>query len=171
MDIAQLQRMGLHGNNPLIKKTITIHYYPLLDESPDADPAGPRAPEQVEGTVDFWIRRFMATDRIATMQLSRENSHEEATLLAVQRSIFHEDGRPMFPDIESVRILDLEVYAPILIAINEINGDTGKKSHPRTNGGTPSPSPSGEGQSQSGRKHSPKTRQKPGPSSSTSTVQ
>jgi hypothetical protein len=170
MDIAQLQRMGLHGNNPLIKKTITIHYYPLLDESPDADPAGPRAPEQVEGTVDFWIRKFMATDRIATMQLSHQNSHEEATLLAVQRSIFHEDGKPMFPDIESVRILDLEVYAPILMAINDINGDSGKKSQPRTNGGTRLPSPSADAQSQSGKKASRKKRSITGSNSQTSTA-
>lgn len=165
MDIAQLQRMGLQGNNPLIKKTITIEYYPLKEGS-DTE----RESEKISGTVDFWIRKFMATDRIATMQLSRE-SPEDATLLAVQRSIFHEDGTPVFPDIETVRLLDLEVYAPLLIAINEINGDAGKKSHPRTNGGTRLLSPSEEGRSPSGKKRSRKTRLKPGSSSSTSTDQ
>lgn len=163
MDIAQLQRMGLQGNNPLIKKTITIQYFPLKEGS-DTE----RETEKVEGTVDFWIRKFMATDRIATMQLSRE-SPEDATLLAVQRSIFHEDGTPVFPDIESVRHLDLEVYAPLLIAINEINGDSGKKSQPRTNGGTPLHSPSAAGRSRNGRKPSPRKRSNTGSSSPTST--
>jgi hypothetical protein len=161
MDIAQLQRMGLQGNNPLIKKTITIEYYPLKEGSETE-----RESEKVSGTVDFWIRKFMATDRIATMQLSRE-SPEDATLLAVQRSIFHEDGTPVFPDIETVRCLDLEVYAPLLIAINDINGDSGKKSQPRTNGGTPSPSLSAEGQSPNGKRRSRKKRSIPGSSSQT----
>lgn len=163
IDITQLHRMGLHGNNPLIKKTITIEYYPLKEGS-DTE----RETDKVEGTVDFWIRKFMATDRIATMQLSRE-SPEDATLLAVQRSIFHEDGTPVFPDIETVRGLDLEVYAPLLIAINEINGDAGKKSQPRTNGGTRSPSLSAEGRSRNGRNISRKKKQIAGSSSPTST--
>lgn len=161
MDIAHLQRMGLHGTNPLIKKTITIHYYPLKEGSETE-----RETEKVEGTVDFWIRKFLANDRIATMQLSRENP-EDATLLAVQRSIFHEDGTPVFPDVESVRGLDLEVYAPLLIAIREINGEGGKKSQPRTNGGTRSPSPSAGSRSRNGKLPSPKKKSKTGSSSPT----
>lgn len=137
IDITQLQRMGLQANNPLIKKTITIQYFPLKEGSETE-----RESERVEGQLDFWIRKFTASDRIATSQLAREGGPEEATLLAVQRSIFMEDGKPVFPDVESVRGLDLEMFAPLLVAINEINGDLTKKIRPKTNSGGKSLSPS-----------------------------
>lgn len=148
MDITQLRHMGLATSNPLIKKTITIKYYPLKEGSTTE-----REEEQAEGSIDFWIRRFTASDRIATAQLANSDP-DEATLLAVQRSIFSEDGKPVFPDTHAVRELDLEMFAPLLLAINEINGGGAKKSHPRTNGGTRSPSPSVAGRSGSGRKSS-----------------
>lgn len=168
MDIAQLQRMGLQASNPLIKKTITIKYFPLIDQSPDADPSGPRSEEEQEGTADFWIRKFTASDRIATAHLANSDSPEEATLLAIQRSIFTEDGKPVFPDVESVRGLDLEMFAPLLHAIHQINESGSKKSRPRTNGGTPSPLPSGEGLLGSGKRRSRKKKSDAGSSSPTS---
>lgn len=164
MDIAQLQRMGLQASNPLIKKTITIQYHPLKDGSETE-----REEEKIDGDVDFWIRKFTASDQIVTAHLANSDSPEEATLLAIQRSIFTEDGKPVFPDVESVRGLDLEMFAPLLHAIHQINESGSKKSRPRTNGGTPSPLPSGEGQSGSGKKRSRRKKSAAGSNSPTST--
>lgn len=169
MDITQLQRMGLYTPNPLIKKTVTIKFYPLLDESKDADPNGPRSETLTEATVDFWIRKFTASDRIATGHLAQTDP-DSATYLAIQRGVFREDGTPVFASLDEARSMDLGIYAPVMIAIKEINGEFAKKSRPRTNGGTRSPSPSGAGQSVNGRKSSPKRKPNPGSSSPTSTA-
>lgn len=169
MDITQLQRMGLYTPNPLIKKTVTIKFFPLLDESKNADPAGPRSDKLTEASVDFWIRKFTASDRIATNHLAQTDP-DAATYLALQRSVFKEDGTPVFASLDEARSMDLGIYAPVMIAIKEINGDGSKKYRPRTNGGTRSPSPSGEGRSESGKKSSRKRNSTTGSSSPTSTA-
>lgn len=148
--------MGLMAANPLLKRTIKIKYYPLKDGS-DTE----REAKQTEGTVDFWLRKFTAADRMAvSVAVGDERIYE-----SIWRCVFSEDGRQVFPDIETARELDLKMFSELFLAINEINGGSSKKSQPRTNGGTHSRSHSAEGQLPSGKKLS--RRKKPISGSST----
>jgi len=147
--------MGLVASNPLVKKTIGIKYYPLKPEESWEHPAKPeREDDQVEGSVDFWIRKFSAADQLA---LSGEKDNDRRIYLAIQRSVFTEEGVPVFPSVEDAMGLDLVMFAQLMTAINEANPDTAKKSQPRTNGGVSSPSPSAAEPSRSGSKPSRKT--------------
>lgn len=150
MDLIQLRQMGLMASNPLVKKTITFKYHPLIDQSADADPNGPRSEKLVEGSTDFWLRKFTAADRMSIgAAIGDERIYE-----SIYRCVFKEDGTPVFPDIETARELDLKMFSELFLAINEINGGGSKKSQPRTNGGTRSRSPSAEGRSRNGSKPS-----------------
>lgn len=162
MDLVQLRSMGLMAANPLVKKTITIKYRPLIEGSETE-----REEKPVEATVDFWIRKFTAADRIAL----NVAEGEERAYIGIQRCVFTEDAKPLFPDLETARELDLEMFAQLLVAVNEINGSVTKKSQPRTNGGTRSPSPSAVGRSRSGSKPSAQKKPSSGPSTQANTAQ
>jgi hypothetical protein len=154
MDIQQLQRMGVLVSNPLIKKTITIKYFPLKPEETWENPTIPeREEERVEGDVDFWIRKLSALDNIA---LNAIKDPAERVYAGIQRSIFNEQGELVFPDLETARCLDLEMFAPLLIAMNELNKGASKKSQPKTNSGVNSVSPSAARTSKRSKARSPK---------------
>lgn len=158
MDLIQLRQMGLMAANPMVKKTITIKYRPLMEGSETE-----REEKPVEGTVDFWIRKFTAADRIAL----NVAEGEERAYIGIQRCVFTEDGKPLFPDIETARELDLEMFAQLLVAVNEINGNREKKSQPKTSSGGKSRSPSADVRPGNGNKRS--RMKKPETSSSTAT--
>lgn len=158
MDINQLRSMGLMAANPLVKKTITIHYYPFKEGSESE-----REEKSVEATVDFWIRKFTAADRIAL----NVAEGEERAYVGIQRCVFTEDGKPLFPDIDTARELDLEMFAQLLVAVNEINGSTAKKSQPRMSSGGKSRLPSADALPENGKRRS--RLKKPTTSSSTET--
>lgn len=160
MDLVQLRQMGLASANPLIKKTITIKYFPLKEGSETE-----REEKGVDGSLDFWLRKFTAADRMAISSVKGDERIYES----IYRCVFKEDGTPVFPDIETARELNLSMFSELFLAINEINGRGAKKSQPRTNGGTRSRSPSAAGQSQSGSKRSQGKRQTGGSSTPTST--
>lgn len=161
MDINQLRSMGLMAANPLVKKTITIHYYPFKEGSESE-----REEQSVEATVDFWLRKFTAADRIAL----NVAEGEERAYVGIQRCVFTEDGKPLFPDIDTARELDLEMFAQLLVAVNEINGSAAKKSQPRTSSSAKSRSPSAAGRSQNGKKASPMKKSASGSNTETSTA-
>lgn len=161
MDINQLRGMGLMAANPLVKKTITIHYYPLKEGSETE-----REEKSVEATVDFWIRKFTAADRIVLNQ----TEGEDRAYVGIQRCIFTEDGKPLFPGIDTARELDLEMFAQLLVAVNEINGSAAKKSQPRTSSSAKSRSPSAAERSQNGKKASPTKKSESGSNTETSTA-
>lgn len=160
MDLVQLRQMGLASANPLIKKTITIKYFPLKEGSETE-----REEKEIDGTLDFWLRKFTAADRMAVSAVSGDERIYES----IYRCVFKEDGTPVFPDIETARELNLKMFSELFLAINEINGGSTKKSQPRTNGGTRSRSPSAVGRSRNGSKRSQAKKLTGGSSTPTST--
>lgn len=168
MDLLQLRQMGLVTSNPLIKKTITIKYHELKPEDTWESPTVPEREEaETDGEVTFWLRKFTAADRIT---LNGTKSFEDRAYLAIQRSVYTEDGTPVFPEVEDAEGLDLVMFGSLLVAINELNDYSEKKSQPRTNGGAKSRSPSAVGRSKNGRKPSAKTSGTSGSSIDTSSA-
>jgi hypothetical protein len=159
MDIKQLRSMGLMAPNPLVKQTITIKYRPLK-------PDGEREDEEVEAALDFWIRKFTAADQIAI----HGAPEEERVYVAIQRSVFNEDGTALFPDVDSARELDLTMFGEMMVAINEFNEAGSKKSQPRTSGGARSRLPSADEASANGKSPSPKKKSRSGSSTSSDTA-
>lgn len=161
MSIQQLQAMGLMASNPLVKRDIKIKYFPLKEGSETE-----REEELVEGIVTVWLKKFTAADK---MEMARADSQDEKTFLAIQRTVYTEDGKHLFPDVEMASQLDLVIYGELLLAINDVNGDLTKKSLARTNGGASSPLPSVGAPSRSGKRRSLKKNKPSGSSTGTST--
>lgn len=149
MDIEQLRSMGLVTPNPLLKRDFKVRYRPLIPQSEWADPGVPeRQEEEIEGTIDVWIRRPVAADQIAIHKAIDEGYDNVSAL--IHRCVFNESGKRLFtlPEAES---LDLKMFGNLVDLINKLAGKAVKKSNPRTRSGASSPSPSGEEQSESGK--------------------
>lgn len=160
MDLIKLRQMGLVTSNPLVKREITIKFYPTTPEETWAVPTVPeREAEKVEGHLEFWLKKFTAADRIA---LSTAQSDEDRAYIAIQRTVFTENGEHVFPDLDTARELDLDMFGPLLNAINQLNHVTEKKSKPRTNGGVSLPSPSAVAPSPNGKTASRKRNSRSG---------
>jgi hypothetical protein len=148
MDLSQLRDMGLVSASPLVRKEITIKYHPLLPKEQWADPEIPeRQAEPTEGKLTFWVRKKSAADEILISEA--RNAGRDPLYTLIHRCVFNEKGGRVFPTEEDAIGLDLTMFAPLLEAINEVNGPA-KKSRPRTKSGVSSPSPSAEGQSKNG---------------------
>jgi hypothetical protein len=152
MDLLQLRAMGLVNSNPLVKREITIKYFPLKPEDTWASPVVPeRESDAIDGKLDFWIRKFTAADSLA---LAAAKTFDERAYLAIQRGVFNEQGEPIFTSYEVACEVDLTMFAPLLEAVFSLNGIKGKKSRPTTNSGVSSASSSGSPASQRSRKRS-----------------
>lgn len=139
MNLTDLRAMGLVQSNPLIKREIPVKYYALLPEDQWASPTEPeRETTETEATVTVWLRKFTAADKI---NLSSASDNDRA-YVAIQRSTFTEDGKPLFPSEDDARGLDLNMFGPLLNAINDLNNHAEKKSQAMTNSSANSPSPS-----------------------------
>jgi hypothetical protein len=150
MDLKQLQSMGVLTSNPLVKRTITIEYFPEKPQAKWADASIPeREEESVSGTVDFWLRKLTAADQIAIASCIKEKRDPLYTML--HRSVYSEDGSRVFPTEEDAIGVDLTVFAGLVEEIHKLNGDFGKKSQPRTKRGAKSRSPSGAAASPNGK--------------------
>lgn len=156
MDLSQLRDMGLVSTSPLIRREITIRYRPLLPKEQWADPAiEERQEEYVEAKLEFWLRKMTAADEIMISEAAREG--RDPLYTAIHRCVFNEKGARVFATEDDAIGLDLSMFAPLVAAINEVNGSrlgAGKKSRPRTRSGASSRSPSAEGPSKSGESES-----------------
>jgi hypothetical protein len=141
-DLTQLSSMGLVESNPLVKREIPIKYFPLKPESEWSELGVPeREDASVEATVTVYLRRFRASDSIAI----RGAGEDDQAYMAVHRSVFTEDGKRLFPTIDDAFGLKLEMFHPLLQAINKLNGVAiKKKSKSKTSSGATSPSPSAD---------------------------
>lgn len=164
MDIEQLREWGLVSTSPLIRREIKIKYRPLIPREQWADPdVEERQQEPVEGKVEFWIRKMSAADEIMISEAAREG--RDPLYVAIHRSVFKENGTRVFPTVDDAIGLDMEMFAPLVAAINEVNGSrlgAAKKSRPRTRSGANSRSPSADEASQNGESVSPQTSGTPG---------
>jgi hypothetical protein len=151
MNLTDLRAMGLVQSNPLIKKDIKVKYYPLLPEDKWASPTVPeREAEQVEAKVTVHLRKYTAADKI---MLSSCKGDADRAYMAIHLSTFTEDGEHLFPSWEDAVGLDLNMFGPLMRAINEINDLSEKKSPAMTNSSASLPSPSVDAASQNGGKH------------------
>ena len=141
-DLTQLAAMGLVERNPLVKRDITIKYYPLKPEAEWAEPGEPeREDTLVEGTVTVFLRRFRASDSIAI----HGATGDDQAYVAIYRTVFTQDGQRLFPSLDEAFGLKVEIFHPLLKEINKLNGvSLKKKSKPKTSSGATSPSPSAD---------------------------
>lgn len=164
MDISQLRDMGLVSTSPLIRREITINFRPLLPKEQWKDPAvEERAEDPIEAKLEFWLRKMTAADEIMISESAREG--RDPLYTAIHRCVFNEKGARVFPTEDDAIGLDLSMFAPLVAAINEVNGSrigAAKKSRPRMRSGASSPSPSADEASKSGGSESPQTSGTPG---------
>lgn len=169
VDLSQLRAMGLVASNPLVRKEINIRYRPMKPESEWQEPGQPeRQDEFEEASVTVFIRKFTAADQIA---ISNAKTNEEVAYISIQRTVFTEDGQHLFPTMDDAYGLDLDMFAPLLGEIRDINEiGKAKKSQPRTKRGVTSRSPSADAVLRSGNKSSPQTSSTSGSSSEAPTA-
>lgn len=156
--------MGLVSSSPLVRREVTIRYRPLLPKSQWADPdVEERQEDEVEAKLEFWLRKMSAADEIMISEASREG--RDPLYTAIHRCVFNDKGTRVFPSEDDAIGLDLSMFAPLVAAINEVNGSrmgAAKKSRPRTRSGANSPSPSAGEASKSGGSDSAQTNGTPG---------
>jgi hypothetical protein len=155
MDLKDLQSMGLVTSNPLVKRTITIQFHPLLPKGKWKDPkVEERQEEPVEREVDFYLRKMTAADQVAIAACISVNRDPIYTML--HRSVYNEKGERVFPTEEDAIGVDLVMFAGLIDEINQLNEGFGKKSQPRMKRGAKSRSPSADAASRNGKKPSPR---------------
>lgn len=153
MDLKQLHAMGAMVPKTLFKRELEINRPELVPEDQWADPkVAEFTGEWVKDSITVHIRKRNSSDFLQIVQA--ENADKAHT--AVWCSVCTEDGSPVFETIEQVRDLQEWLFAPLLLAVNEVNEVGPKNSQPRTSFGAKSRSPSAEGQSRNGSKPSPK---------------
>lgn len=125
MDIKDLTRMGLAQRNPLVKRDVEITYRPLKPEAEWADPSKPeRELEMSTDTVTVFLRRYTATDLVAIATCTDDH---ERCFVALQRSVYSEQGAKLFPTMDDAYGVNLEVFAPLIKLIAELNMHAGKE--------------------------------------------
>ena len=152
MDINMLQAIGCFAPRGLKKKTVEFSYPEPLPAEQWEDPAVPQYgedPQMLSGTLDVWVRPQSSAEYLEMLGAER-NSRTDLMLV---RCLCDQAGQPLFT-AEQVVSLKQWLYIPLLVAVNEANRSSEKKTTPTMNGGATSRSRSAAKPSRSGRKSS-----------------
>lgn len=151
MNLEQLRALGAFKDRSIVPRSVTLKHKPLLPESEWDDPNVPKyADEPFEDSIDCFIRKRSSADNL---ELARAEEHL-VPHLTVLRGVVDKNGKPIFPDLDTVVGLEEWVLLPLFSAVAEVNTIGPKASPPKTSSGANSRSDSGAARSRSGRKWS-----------------
>lgn len=154
MDLLRLQALGAFVPAAIFKREISIKYRPLTPAETWADPEVPeREADYITESMTAHIRKRSSADFLEMVGAPSG----DAPFLTVLRCVVHENGAPVFANLEQVKTLHEWILIPLASAVKEVNTDDAKKSQPRMSSGAASRSPSAAGASRSGK---PRSRKK-----------
>jgi hypothetical protein len=140
MDLGELTGMGLVAPNELVRREVSVRYFPVKPKEQWADQdVEEREEKAVEGKVTVFLRKLRAADTIAVLQTS---DSEERMYLTIQRTVCKEDGSRLFPRVEDAYGIGPSLFHALLKEINSLGRSDGKKKNRAKTSGANSLSPS-----------------------------